>query len=30
MLETIFQNLGREQPKYERFKLNFFGERVEA
>jgi|WetSurMetagenome_2_1015567.scaffolds.fasta_scaffold1250842_1 hypothetical protein len=25
MIETIFQTLGREQPRYERFKVNFFG-----
>jgi hypothetical protein len=30
MIETIFHGVGREQPQYERFKVNFFGEKVEA
>jgi len=30
MIETIFPTIGQEQPLYERFTLNFFGERVEA
>lgn len=30
MIETLFHGIGRDQPLYERFKLNFFGERVEA
>jgi hypothetical protein len=30
MIETVFRAVGREQPKYERFKVNFFGEKVEA
>ena len=30
MIETIFHGVGRKQPVYERFKVNFFGEKVEA
>jgi len=30
MIETLFQAIGQDQPLHERFKLNFFGERVEA
>lgn len=30
MIETLFQSIGRPQPVYERFKVNFFGEQVEA
>ncbi len=30
MIETLFLSIGREQPVYERFKVNFFGEKVEA
>jgi hypothetical protein len=29
MIETVFHRIGREQPVYERFKVNFFGKRVE-
>jgi len=30
LIETLFRGVGQNQPLYERFKLNFFGERVEA
>lgn len=30
MIETMFQSVGQPQPVYERFKVNFFGEKVEA
>ena len=30
MIETVFHGIGREQPVYERFKLNFFGEKVDV
>ena len=29
MIETLFYGIGRDQPLHERFKVNFFGERVE-
>ncbi|MBE0601086.1 MAG: hypothetical protein IH607_04810 [Firmicutes bacterium] len=30
MIETLFRGIGRDQPLYERFKVNFFGEKVDA
>jgi hypothetical protein len=30
LIETIFHSIGKQQPQQERFKLNFFGEKVEA
>lgn len=30
MIETLFRGIGLDQPAYERFELNFFGEKVEA
>jgi len=30
MIERLYQSIGQPQPVYERFKVNFFGEKVEA
>ena len=30
MIETLFHGVGQDQPLYERFKVNFFGEKVEG